>query len=181
VEDILSVQRMESYTLQRELVALQEIADAVIAASTPKSEGLGLRLVKRYDHALPPVYVDRDRMIDLFDNLLSNAIKFSPNGGDIVISIHDTGPALQVEFSDPGIGIAEDEHEKIWRRFYQVDGSTTRQYGGTGLGLTIVKQIVEAHEGRVWVKSKPNEGSIFGFTIPKTEITGTGELNEPAA
>ena len=117
---------------------------------------------------------DEDRLLQVFDNLLGNAIKFSPNGGQIVVAIEDAGDRLQVSISDQGIGIPKDQHERIFERFYQVDGSARRRFGGTGLGLAIVKRIVEAHEGQVWVESEPGRGSTFYFTVPKHQVTQIG-------
>jgi signal transduction histidine kinase len=110
---------------------------------------------------------DEDRLLQVFDNLLGNAIKFSPDGGNIVVGVQDGGDRLQVSVSDQGIGIPRDQHERIFERFYQVDGSAQRRYGGAGLGLAIVKRIVEDHGGQVWVESEPGRGSTFYFTVPK--------------
>jgi len=81
--------------------------------------------------------------------------------------VWDAGDTVEASISDTGIGIPEGELEKIFERFYQVDGSTTRRFGGTGLGLAIVKRIVEAHGGRVWAESELGRGSTFFFTLPK--------------
>ncbi|RMF30095.1 MAG: hypothetical protein D6759_12620, partial [Chloroflexi bacterium] len=77
--------------------------------------------------------------------------------------------------ADQGIGIPPEEHERIFERFYQVDGSSTRRFGGTGLGLAIVKEVVEGHGGEVWVESTPGQGSTFYFTLPLTALPPTGE------
>ena len=77
--------------------------------------------------------------------------------------------AVQVEVADQGIGVPADEVDKIFERFYQVDGSSKRRFAGTGLGLAIVKQIIEAHKGKVWVESKVNEGSRFHISLPLLE------------
>jgi len=87
------------------------------------------------------------------------------------VKIEDIGAMLQASISDTGIGIAEDQLGRIFERFYQVDGSATRKFGGAGLGLTIVKRIVEAHGGRIWVKSQPGQGSTFFFTLPKLDTS----------
>ncbi|MFN2244970.1 MAG: sensor histidine kinase, partial [Anaerolineae bacterium] len=100
--------------------------------------------------------------------LIQNAIKFSKPGGTITIRIVEEETQIRAEVQDNGIGIPPDELDRIFVRFYQVDGTTTRHFRGTGLGLAIVKQIVEAHGGQVGVHSKVGEGSTFFFTIPKT-------------
>jgi two-component system phosphate regulon sensor histidine kinase PhoR len=78
---------------------------------------------------------------------------------------------IQVSVADQGIGIPEEHQARIFERFYQVDGSARRRFGGTGLGLTIAKRIVEDHGGRIWVESKPRKGSVFYFVIPKSKDT----------
>ena len=101
--------------------------------------------------------------------LIDNAIKFSPHGGRVCVRAYEKHAHLQVEVADQGIGIPADQVEKVFARFYQVDGSMTRRFGGAGLGLAIVKRNVEAHHGTVWVESEPGKGSIFYFTLPKAQ------------
>ena len=125
----------------------------------------------------------RSRLGQVFDNLLGNAIKFSPDGGKITIEIepcyhrYDIGqpdltplPAVEVSVHDQGVGIPADKMDRIWDRFFQADGSSTRQFGGMGLGLSIVKEIVTAHEGFIWAESHEGVGTIFRFVLP-TEAT----------
>ena len=102
----------------------------------------------------------------MFDNLISNAIKFSPTGGQIKLTAEQVDDFIKFSVQDQGIGIPADKLERVFERFYQVDGSTTRRYGGAGLGLAIVKQIVEVHGGHVTVISEPNESTIFSFFLP---------------
>jgi len=100
--------------------------------------------------------------------LLNNAIKFSPSGGEVRVHLEEHPDYIQVAVSDKGIGIAQEQLDRIFDRFYQVDGSATRCFEGTGLGLAITKRIVEAHGGRIWVKSRMGKGSTFFFTLPKS-------------
>jgi two-component system sensor histidine kinase VicK len=124
---------------------------------------------------LPPVKGDAGRLLQVFDNLLGNAIKFSPHGGHITVTVEDIGEMEQASVSDEGVGIPKDQQERIFERFYQVDGSARRRFSGIGLGLTIAKRIVGAHGGEMWVRSEPGEGSTFYFTIPKCQA-GEQEL-----
>ncbi len=125
---------------------------------------------------------DAKAIRDAFDKLLDNALKFGRNGKQIEIIARDTeGPVVRVAVRDYGIGIAPAEQEKIFQRFYQVDGSATRRFGGTGLGLAVAKSIIEGHGGKIGVKSKEGEGSIFYFSLPKVDLThkkSTGYLIE---
>jgi signal transduction histidine kinase len=107
---------------------------------------------------------------------LGNAIKFSPRGGTITIHVENLGEMVLLSVSDMGVGIPADKLEKVFERFYQVDGSATRRFGGAGLGLAIVRRIIEAHGGRIWVESEMGQGSSFKFTLPRmppsVEIVG---------
>jgi signal transduction histidine kinase len=102
----------------------------------------------------------------VLDNLLGNALKFTPAGGALNVRLGQEGTQLVLQVSDTGIGIPKDKVERIFDRFYQVDGSMTRQYGGVGLGLALVKEIVEAHGGDVSVTSQVGQGSTFRVTLP---------------
>jgi len=106
---------------------------------------------------------DQAKLTRVFDALIGNAIKFSPKGGEVVISMHKDGSNAQVTIADRGIGIATENLPYIFERFYQVDQNTS----GTGIGLALVKQIVEAHGGQVWAESTPGQGSRFYFILPK--------------
>jgi two-component system sensor histidine kinase VicK len=122
--------------------------------------------------------------LQVFDNLLGNAIKFSPDGGTVTVRAEPEADRVLVIVEDQGIGIPEDQLDKIFDRFYQVDGSMTRRFGGTGLGLAIVKQIIEAHGGQIWARSELGKGSSFYFTLPGvskealSRITGSCSLPE---
>ncbi len=104
-------------------------------------------------------------------HLVDNATKFTPTGGTITLRARpataaDGKPAVDVSVEDTGIGISSELHGKIFERFFQVDNSPTRQFGGVGIGLAVVKQILEAHGSRVRVESEPDKGSTFGFSLP---------------
>jgi signal transduction histidine kinase/DNA-binding response OmpR family regulator len=106
---------------------------------------------------------DGTRLNRVFEALISNAIKFSPNGGEVTVSLQRDGNTAQIVVSDRGMGIHPDQISRIFERFYQIDPKTP----GTGMGLALVKEIVEAHGGQVWVESAPLQGSRFYFTLPK--------------
>jgi signal transduction histidine kinase len=116
--------------------------------------------------------VDRTRMRQAFANLLDNAIKYTPEGGKIEVSARLESDEVVATFKDTGIGIPADEQDKIWSRLYR--GDKSRSQRGLGLGLSLVKAIVEAHGGKVTVSSRPNEGSEFTVRLPKN-------INSPAA
>jgi PAS domain S-box-containing protein len=117
----------------------------------------------------PPVQADQERINQVLSNLISNAIKYSPHGGQITVSGQYDREQIYVAVTDQGIGIPDGEHDRIFDRFYRVDSALSRRTQGAGLGLYLVKSVVEAHGGRVWVSSRPSQGSTFVFTLPREE------------
>jgi signal transduction histidine kinase len=115
----------------------------------------------------PPLLGDEERLGEVLTNLVGNAIKYSPDGGLIKMGglVNDNG-TLQLFVSDEGIGIPPGEQERIFERFHRVDNRLARQTPGTGLGLFLVRAVVEAHGGRVWVESSPGQGSVFWVELP---------------
>jgi signal transduction histidine kinase len=108
-------------------------------------------------------------------NLLSNAIKFSPAGGEVVLGVRPRDQEVIVWVRDHGIGIPQEMLPKIFDRFFRVENGTTRTISGTGLGLALVKEVISAHKGRVWVESTLGQGSTFFFTLPVAQ-TAEGPL-----
>jgi signal transduction histidine kinase len=147
-------------------VFLAEVATTVLESAEAAATKADIVLKAEIPETLPPVWADRSYLEQVFDNILGNAIKFSPNGGKITVCIKEEGEYLRVAVSDTGIGIPSDQLERIFERFYQVDGSPTRRFGGTGLGLALVKKTIEAHGGEVWAESQEGQGSTFFFTLP---------------
>ena len=141
--------------------------DESVAAVSSLAEKKGLVIDKKVQEGLPEIYVDRDKLTQVITNLLGNAIKFTDNDGLITVSAAVDEDRVQVAVADNGIGIPEDELDKIFMKFHQVDSSATRKKGGTGLGLAICKEIIEHHGGKIWVESQLGEGSTFYFTVPR--------------
>ncbi len=170
VEDMLDTLKLESrkFKIQKQSLKLDEIAksavDEVSRLADLKEHAMSLNI----NGELPRIRGDRQRIKQVFGNLLTNAIKYTPNKGRINVELKNENGHLLVSISDNGAGIAEEEHDKIFEKFYTVGGkSLTRESERMGLGLTIAKGIVEAHGGRIWVESKLNKGSTFFFTLPK--------------
>jgi signal transduction histidine kinase len=125
-----------------------------------------LNLCMEFDENLPEVIVmDRDRIIQVLINLLNNALKFSSKGS-IIISAKSWNTNLQVSISDEGIGISKNDIPKLFHHFVQLAPSQYRKVGSTGLGLAICKQLIEGHQGKIWVNSVLGKGSVFTFEIP---------------
>ncbi len=167
VENLLTIQKMEREPLNRALVSLGEVAEEAVRDVLPQAAQANVEIVTEFGDPPPQAWVDADLMKQVFKHLLENAIKFSPHGGQVTVRLEDMGIGIRAEVVDQGIGIPPSEHGKIWRRFYQIDGSMTRSYGGAGLGLAIVKEVVEKHNGHVDVISAPGEGSRFLIILPK--------------
>ena len=172
VGDIISLQRAEMASLDLAPVSLADVIDMALRGAEAAAQEANLQLICKVPPDLDPVFGDRARLGQVLDNLIGNALKFTPPGGLIEVSVEDAGDYERVLVRDTGIGIPSDKLEKIFEPFYQIDGSTTRRFGGAGLGLAIVKQIVEAHGGQVGVTSEVGKGSTFYFTVPKYRPAG---------
>ncbi|MDN5347858.1 MAG: two-component system, OmpR family, sensor histidine kinase ResE [Clostridia bacterium] len=168
VQDLLDLALMEAKKIEWEMrpLKLAEICTQVLQKLTPQIQAKDLKVSLDVPAYLPPVLGNNDRIEQVLINLLSNAVQFTPAGGRINIKALNKGDMIEVQVQDDGQGIPPEDLPYIWERFHKVDKSRTRGQGGTGLGLAIVKHIVEAHGGRVGVKSKVGEGSIFSFSLP---------------
>jgi signal transduction histidine kinase len=167
VSDIIFLQQVERESLDLAPHSMRDVARLALHSCEIAAANAGISLQLKASSDLPPILIDRDRINQVFDNLLGNAIKFSPRGGAITIAVEDFGDALRMSVTDTGVGIPTDKLARVFERFYQVDGSATRHFGGAGLGLAIAKRIVESHGGQIWVRSAAGEGSTFYFTLPK--------------
>ena len=132
---------------------------------------------RRRGRRVPPVRGDEARLGQVLVNLLHNAVKFSPDGGEVRVSVRAAGDEVVVAVADHGVGIPRAAQARIFERFYKVDRARVRgEAGGTGLGLAIARHIVEQHGGRIWVESTEGVGSTFSFALPVATRTG---LTEP--
>lgn len=181
IEDILDLTRIESgqmdIVLQPcEIDKLCQISLNAIASVAAKKN---IHLNSIIPANLRTIQVDEKRLHQVLDNLLSNAIKFTPEGGQILLTVEASHQQLHIHIKDTGIGIPAEELEHIFDRFFQVDGKLNRQHGGLGIGLAIVKRIVGLHQGSISVFSKVGEGSCFTIHLPYTPTLPTdGEANQ---
>ncbi len=170
IDDLLEFSRMEAGRVKLHLseVSLTAMAQSVAVKLAPLAEEAGLQLFLELPDDLPEIDGDRMRLEQVLTNLVENAIKFTPAGGKIVISGKRQGDRVVLTVSDTGIGIPPAEQERVFDRFYQVDGSERRAYRGAGLGLSICRHIVERHNGRIWVESEgiSGRGSRFHVELP---------------
>jgi len=168
VNDLLDISRIESgrVELKLDLADVDEMMTIVVATMAHLIEEKSQTLEVVVDQNLPQIQLDRDRIIQVLTNLLSNAYKYTQAGGVIRLSAEREDGFLRFAVADNGFGISEQDQEKLFTRFFRVDSELTREIGGTGLGLNIVKTIIEMHGGEVAVDSELGVGSTFGFTIP---------------
>jgi signal transduction histidine kinase len=169
VADMLNLRYLETGEMELELEELHplEIVRAVVGELGFLAEEKGQQLVVEVPGDLPMVRADRQKLQLVLSNLVSNAIKFTHDGGAIRIEASMSNDLLTVAVKDPGIGIGNEEHERIFDRFYQVEDSLTRQHDGLGLGLSIARGLVELHQGHLWVESSEGQGSTFYFTVSR--------------
>ncbi len=169
IDDLLEFSRLEAGRVKLRLqpVDLPVVVEAVVDKLTPLAVSAGVTLVNLVPEDLPPLAADPWRLEQVVTNLVDNAIKFTPAQGRVSIRARDIGDFIEVSVEDTGIGIPADQLERVFERFYQVDGGVNRLYKGTGLGLTICRHLVEHHGGRIWATSEVGRGTTFTFTIAK--------------
>lgn len=182
VDNLMDVTRIEAgtFTFRPEIVDLSSLVKDAIASLEPESRNKNVSLIHCEPGNLPEVYVDPNRISQVLYNLIGNAIKFSPEGKKIrvqVSSSSSSGDFVDVLVIDQGIGIAAEDHTRIFDRFYQVEKHAHKGTKGVGLGLAISKEIVEMHGGNIWVKSESGKGSEFGFCVPLYQPSEVLHLN----
>jgi signal transduction histidine kinase/CheY-like chemotaxis protein/ligand-binding sensor domain-containing protein len=178
INNVLDLAKIEAGKIewQKETLTVPELIERATAATSSLFDSSGLKCLKEIEADLPEVIGDRDKLIQVVINLISNAVKFTDKGsvtcharranGEIIVSVIDTGS-----------GIAPEDQPKVFEKFKQVGETLTNKPKGTGLGLTICKEIVEHHGGRIWVESEIGKGSTFSFALPsKTKAARDGEL-----
>lgn len=171
INDLLNVSRIQSGRMKMhfELVRPRTIVEEILHISKVQSDRHEILLEIADD--LPEMLLDKEKMKEVMVNLISNAIKYSPHGGRVWVRLRPDSTNLRIEVQDEGIGIPPEHQKNLFQAFYRVDSSHTAQIPGTGLGLVIVKAIVEHHGGRVWVESEVGRGTTFFILIPvRTEI-----------
>ena len=172
---LISDLRLLAETEARELslsiapTAIGEIVNDAVGSFRPYADSASIRISTEIAEGLPAVSVDRLRIQQVLGNLLNNAIRHTPPGGAVTVAVghHDGGVRVQV--ADTGSGIPPDALPHVFDRLYRADPSRDRATGGSGLGLTIARQLVEAHSGTIWVESERGQGSRFGFDLPTAE------------
>lgn len=180
VADLLDVSRIEAGRLRLEMgpVDLREVVETVLQSVKAEIEAKELALTVEIPTTLPPVWGDQGRLVQILTNLVSNAYKYTPNGGQILISVNgqsasSTTNCLTISVRDSGLGISPEDQRNLFTKFFRADDPRVREVPGTGLGLSITKSLVETHGGEIWFESEPDQGTVFTFTLPIMDAVKT--------
>jgi signal transduction histidine kinase len=170
VNDILDISRLEDGRLNiiPKVMALDEAVDTALNAIKPLADEKHIEITIEVETALPAIYGDQKRVVQILTNLLSNAVKYTPNAGQVSLQMIPCEPEGKIEVSieDTGIGIPADQLPSIFNRFSRIEREAIQNIIGTGLGLYITKGLVEAHGGQITVQSEEGTGTCFTFTLP---------------
>jgi len=167
IEDLLNVSRIESgraLQMNWSNVDPVHVIEKVLQAQRSYTDKHKLKVLTHGD--VPTILSDEDKFDQILTNLVSNAIKYSPSGGEVTVELTSTDSHLTVAVRDQGIGIPSDKLSRVFEKFERIDTADTRQAGGTGIGLFLVKHLVEHHQGKIWVESELKKGSSFIFEVP---------------
>lgn len=168
IEDLImfSLASRGEMSMKQEAVDIARLVNLAVKAAAPKAQERGVSIHATADAGVPRVQADPQKIAWALNQLLDNGIKFTPSGGRVVANVQiETSNLVMVTISDTGIGIPADRLTEIFEPFHQLDGSSTRRYSGTGLGLSLVRQIIEAHGSLLDVQSIEGRGTIFRFPL----------------
>jgi signal transduction histidine kinase len=167
----LSFDTEESLPLNLQVTPLAPLIENIVQNHVEKARSAGVELLKEVPDSLPSVYVDPEKLDWALVQLVENSIKFNREGGKVLIKAEQANDRVELSVADTGIGIPEKKVKEIFKPFYQIDGSSTRKYGGAGLGLTLAKRIIESHGSKIEIDSKEGEGTRISFLLPLSKGT----------
>lgn len=172
IDDLLCLSRIETekLSLQRSVTNVRHVAERVLTTFMPAARAHSVALEACFPSAEVRIDADAMRLEQVLNNLVENAIKFTPAEGRVAIEVNDRGQEIEVAVSDTGRGVPAEDREKVFERFHQMGREEGARAKGTGLGLTIAKELVEMHGGQIWVETAEGEGSRFLFTLPKEPV-----------
>jgi signal transduction histidine kinase len=167
--DLLDLARLEGGIADLDMseVDVEMLLQNIVEKFTPQAQRANLEIKLNIPTGLPMVVGDGDRLAQVFTNLVDNALKFTPEGGQVTVSVNEVGAEMELSIADTGAGVPQEALPRLFDRFYQVDRSRAGgEKHGTGLGLAIVKEIVQAHGGRIGVRSQEGQGTVFMIHLP---------------
>jgi len=167
ISNLLQLSRIDSkdYRLDKDLVDYTEYLNRVIDRFEMSKEK-GIQFVRRFPKYPVYIEIDTDKITQVLDNIISNAMKYSPNGGQVTFKVIVYHEYVETRVSDQGVGIPKESIDRIFERFFRVDKARSRQMGGTGLGMAIAKELIQAHGGKIWATSIEGKGTTIHFTLP---------------
>jgi PAS domain S-box-containing protein len=182
IGDVLFVTQLEAgrFELQAGPVAFDEVVQAAVDVALMRAQAGAIDLRTSLD-PIPPLLADRDRLHQLVDHLIANALKFTPPGGEVDVGLEREGTSVVLTVRDTGIGIAEDEQEHLFERFFRTTAATERAVAGAGLGLTVCKAIAEGHGGEISVTSRAGAGTTVRVRLPAHPVVSAPDGCAPSA
>ena len=180
INDILDLSKVEAkrMDLHYSEFSIYTVFEEVKTVLSPLAQAKFLEVTFNVESGFRTLEADRGRLIQILYNLVSNAIKFTPNGGKVAVYCKKSSDRALISVIDTGIGISAEDQVKLFQPFTQLDASATRQHRGTGLGLALVKKIINLHKGDIWVESELGKGSNFTFVIPLRKPLDLRSVNE---
>jgi two-component system phosphate regulon sensor histidine kinase PhoR len=169
VEDLMTISKLElgEAKFNFEEISFREMVDSVIPLLEARAAGKTIRVHNLVPEKLPPITGDRDRLNQVLVNLLDNAVKYTLESGNVTINGEETAGGIIISIDDTGVGIPQEEIQRLGERFYRVDKTRSRELGGTGLGLSIVKHLMIAHGGRMEIQSRLGKGTTVSLFFPR--------------
>ena len=168
VNSLLNVSRIDmgTFMVDVEPVDFASAMDEMLKDLTPQLEKKKLNIIKHYDRTLPQINADPKLLRMIFQNLLTNAVKYTPDNGSITLTLKKEDANVLIMVADTGMGIPQDQHAKLFTKFFRADNARAKEPDGNGLGLYITKSLVENSNGKIWFESKENQGTTFYITLP---------------
>lgn len=171
INDLLQADRLESGMMRFAFqpTKLLDLIDNILIEVSPLAEHKRIRLTYSSREEVPTLSIDPQNMRVVIQNILENAIKYTPTGGEVTIGVRNKGHCVEISVKDNGIGIPEKDQKSIFQRFYRAPNAVLTETVGSGLGLYIVKNIINHHKGTISFTSEPGEGTMFTITLPVSE------------
>ena len=167
VDNFVTIQSAQDIAPNKEPTGVVTMLDEALESVRFRADELNITVTLKVGNDMPLVMIDRMAISQVVDNLLSNALKFTPRGGDIDVhaALMPSGK-VHISIVNTGMGVPDEERERIFEKFVQVDGTTTRSFGGVGIGLAVCKAVIDSHKEKIWVESESGKGATFIFSLP---------------